>query len=217
MCFSLVEAQYKWKCSQPEFEEDEEVIRYLPSDVPSRVNKLKPPPHNTATELQAMEPGLLFIYQIRIPRNVPRLTKCSGTVTAMEYCFNAVQPLDNRTVFTFYIMTNNLKRKKIQIEDRFDVWSNPSLNQCHMYNTSLRCCDKFNFLEMIRFQVCTPHSFTFGVSSKGMHYSLLGFSDNNTSHRVKGFQQNISVEESEPMETDLPLRLVRLVISSTGM
>ena len=180
LCFcSLVVALYQWQCSTSE---DEDGIRYLPSDVSPRVETLNSLP--TATFMSIL-PGVLFIYQV--PQDL--LTNCDGTVTAIEYCYRSD---DNRMggirrVFTFYRLHRvSPQQNKFRIEDRFEVWSQPTSSTCQSNNP--RCCDRF---EVPLFSL--ESTLTFGVLSlgttTGTDYNLLRLSSTEL-YGVDGFQFN---------------------------
>ena len=179
LLFTIVVALYQWQCSTSEGEDG---IRYLPGDVSPEeetLNSLLP------ATFTGILPGILFIYQV--PQNV--LTNCNGTVTAMEYCYRSD---DNRMggirrVFTFYRLHRvSLQSNHFQIEDRFEVWSQPTSNTCHSNNP--RCCDRF---EVPLFSL--ESTLTFGVLSigtvTGTDYNLLRFSSAGM-YGVDGFQFN---------------------------
>ena len=180
LCFcSLVVALYQWQCSTSE---DEDGIRYLPGDVSPRVETLNSLPVETFTPISL---GIIFIYQV--PQNV--LTTCNGTVTAMEYCYRSD---DNRMggirrVFTFYRLHRvSPQSNNFQIEDRFEVWSQPTSSTCQ--SNIPRCCDRF---EVPLFSL--ESTLTFGVLSLGSttdtDYTLLRFHSAGM-YGVDGFQFN---------------------------
>ena len=152
--------QYQWSCSpQPdaigdryhlpdlEYGDDEDVVKIL-------------------RNLTLIESGTSYIYPI------PSTLNCSGTVTAVEYCYRAVNSQLGREQLVFTLLTLQQSGLEFTITDVIPISSTPTSDICTLTSTYLEslfsppqyiiCCDTLSLNMMDRF-LLSAENFAFGV------------------------------------------------------
>ena len=99
---------------------------------------------------------LSFIYPI------PSTLNCSGTVTAVEYCYRAVNSQLGREQLVFTLLTLQQSGLDFTITDVIPISSTPTSDICTRQSLSQYCCDTLS-LDMMNSFLLPTENFAFGV------------------------------------------------------
>ena len=121
------------------------------------------------------------------------LRNCTGTVTAIEYCYLASQ-LDTSSmeIFELHILTRD--GSLFQIERSISIWSTPTSSICHPASLfDMVCCDTTTLNGGGTFHL-PPSNFSFGVTAE--FTQLLIFTDSAVEYNVQHFEVQLPLFSS---------------------
>ena len=132
--------------------------------------------------LQLSSEGTTHIYPI------PSTLNCSGTVTAVEYCYRAVNGQLGTQQLVFTLLTLQQSGTTFTITDVIPISSTPTSDIC----TGQYCCDTLS-LDMMNSFLLPADNFAFGVQISSS-VNLLGYYD--------GFSPQFVVEQFRYSQAD---------------
>ena len=135
----------------------------------------------TASAYTPSSVGVTYIY------TVPSIeVSCSGTVSAIGYCYtgSSEQLETEQLVFTFLTLKQN--GLNFTVTDSIEVRARPRSQICSQLRGTLYCCDATS-LNMTDHFILPASNFAFGIAIPPSSVRLLGF--NNPSLQVAHYQE----------------------------
>ena len=154
---------YQWQCSALDAANN---LYYLPN---------LPEGNDGAVALSALlyipsSAGVTYIYPVPSTQ-----VNCSGTVSAVEYCYRGSDGQLGTELLAFTLLTLEQNGLNFRITDRIEIQTTPRSQICTGSLFSIQyCCDAISLNMADHFPLPAPN-FAFGIAIPTSNVSLLGF------------------------------------------
>ena len=207
MCTADIELlEQQWQCSAFNSSDSSSSLPALSGAV-AEVGKDR----DNVNLLDASTPGTTFIYPVPMEG-----INCSGTVTAVEYCYRNSDAANNfgSNQLVFTLATLNQSRAVFSVIDTIEIFSIPDNHTCtSVLGSLIHCCDVSVLPVANQFQLPVSN-FAVGLTISDSNVSLLGYRSNSLMD-VTYYRSSVvkTISYTNLLRENGPLRLLQFRIS----